>query len=243
MASVQFYGIPDVMQAAENKGCVAWAIFINRALFHKYQGENMDDSLSMLRETLVMLSGSESVGIYMIKFFENEPGQKLKITEKSVCDGGSFYFKLMDQEERQSRFIGAARESSFKPLIDQMQKDMQEMKQLILQKHIEDDEDDEPETIGSVMIDALKNPDKMFNLINMGRMILGLPVQNAPAVIGGIPAAAEMNKEDQLQRLGNAIDILEKNDPKIVEHLEKLAKIATDQPATFNMLISMLEQK
>lgn len=242
MASCQFFGVQQVISAAGNLKCPAWAIFIGRQLFCKYEGTDEHESLDLLQQNLETLEQGQTTAIYTLKFFEVEEGKKIKINERTVCDGGSFNFKLVDPEQRMERY-GAVAINGSNQMISEMRKEMQELRQMISQQRENEYDESEPETIGSVLIDAIKNPDQLFNLINAGRALFGLPVQNPPAVaIGGIGDAAG-SKEDQLQRLSNAIDILEKNDPKIVDHLEKLAEIATKNPMQFKMLLTMLDAK
>jgi hypothetical protein len=72
-----------------------------------------------------------------------------------------------------------------------------------------------------------------------------------PAAVGSIPSPSgysnnnqamnEQPTEQDMQRLSAALDILGANDPKIVDHLEKLASMAQNKPGTFKTLLSMLE--
>lgn len=246
MAAVQFYGMENVMSAAENLECPAWGIFINRSLFTKYEGDDLTTSLQFLQKNLEALQPSGTAAIYTLKFFEQQPGSKLKITEKSVCDAGSFNFKLIEPEEREMRAIG---NSSQYGVIAEMRKEMQEMRQLIMEMS-EPIEDSEPETLGSVLLDAVKNPQQLMDLLNVGKMLLGIPVQQQPVhAIGNINSAAAQQQQPQeyseetIVRLQTAVATLEKNDPKLVEHLEKLAAMSETDKGTFSFLLSMLDKK
>lgn len=46
--------------------------------------------------------------------------------------------------------------------------------------------------------------------------------------------------QDDINRAQNAINVLGENNPKLVEQLEKLARIKTTQPTQWNFLISIL---
>ena len=240
MPSVQFYGVDQVMQGAENINCSSWAIFAGRAMFMKYEGTDQAEGMSLLQQCLETLQNTNSAGLYHIKFFETVDGKPVKINEKTVCTAGSFNFKLLDGEERESRLIGF---SSSRGIIGKMQNEIDELKQKLEHAEVEEVEE---ETIGSVLIDAIKNPAHLLDLVNVGRAIFGLPVQNFnSATIGGLPDAntnimgTETN-EQRLQRLAAAIDILEKYDAKLIEHLEKLAAMAQKDTNRFKLLISML---
>ncbi len=242
MPAVQFYGIDRVMQAAENYNCPAWVIFISRAMFAKYEGTDIQESLASLNTYLDMLQENTSAGTYLIKFFESEPGKPVKITEKSICTGGSFYFKLHSIEEREQRFIGAAQTWKGNNELSELRSEISDLKMQLQEALSADQEPVQQDTIGSVLMDAIKNPEQLMNLINVGRVLMGM--EPKLAAVGSLPGAAavpgEQDQEQLLQRLGNAIDTLQKADPQLVEHLETLAKIAAENPQKFRSLLSML---
>lgn len=240
MPSVQFYGVDQVITAAENYNCPAWVIFINRAMFAKYEGTDMQESIAMLDKYLEMLGSNGSTGTYLIKFFESDGNTPVKITEKSVCTGGSFYFKLNAPEEREQRFIGAAERWKGNSEISELKQEITDLKMQLQEALTAEPEPAEQETIGSVLIDAIKNPEQLMNLINVGRVLMGL--EPKIAAVGSLPAAApgEVDQQQLLERLGAAIDTLQANDPNLVDHLETLAKMAVEQPAKFKSLLMML---
>lgn len=229
------------MEAAENLNCPAWGIFISRNLFTKFESDNMPESLQFLQKNLEALSKSGTTGIYTLKFFENEKGG-IKINERTVCDGGSFNFKLIEPEEREMKLIGSSSQygviAEMKAKIDMLEKKLEQA---------EEYEPEEEKSIGAIVMDMLKRPDELAQLVNIGRAALGLPIQNIPASIGSLPSPAIVmgheQKEKDLERLGNAIDVLEKNDARLVDHLEKLAKMSTDNPEQFRATVSMLDLK
>lgn len=238
-ASVQFYGTDSVLQAAEPRNCSCWGIYINGKLFTKFEDADMPTSMSILAQNLEVLEASNSSGIYTIKFFETDNGKPVKVTEKSVCDGGSFNFKLIDPEERDGRRFGtlAGIERKYEERIKQ------------LEDRLAGEGDDEPEekgfSLAGLAEDLIKNPAQLGQLINIGRSIFGMAPKEFPA-LGSIGSMPEQfitgdDREDQVERLGNAIDILEKNDPALPMHLEKLAKMATEKPEQFKSMLSMLE--
>ena len=242
-ASVQFYGKDSVMSAAKNLGCTHWAVFISRQLFMKCESLDLDESLDKLDQCLDMLSESGTQGIYCIKFFETEkPGQIMKINEKSVVTGGSFNFKMIDIEQHNA---GVGNVLGYSSQIMELKKQVAELKKELLET-----EPDEPETIGSILMGALKDPqqaDHLMQLFQMGRMLLGFAPLQQPAAIGAAQpqshAATPMSESDEekiKERFANAVDILGAADPLFIEHLEKLAVMAQKEPGKFKMLISML---
>ncbi len=242
-SSVQFYGKDSVMSAAKNLGCTHWAVFISRQLFMKCESIDLDEALDKLDQCLDMLSESNTQGIYCIKFFETDKGQIMKINEKSLVTGGSFNFKMIDQEQHA---MGIGNVMGYSAQIMELKKQVADLKKELLET-----EPDEPETIGSILMGALKDPqqaDHLMQLFQMGRMLLGFaPIQQPAAAIGNAQpqshAATPPSEDEQdkmRERFANAVDILGKADPHFLDHLEKLAVMAQKEPGKFNMLISML---
>lgn len=243
-ASVQFYGKESVLTAASNLDCSAWAVFISRQLFMKCESLDMHESLDKLQQCLDMLSESNTQAVYCIKFFETD-GQPIKINEKTVCTGGSFNFKLIDPE---THTAGIGNVASYSLQINELKKEFAQLKE-----KLEQTEPEEPETIGSMIMGAFKDPqqfDHLMNIVNMGRVLLGMPpAQSQPMAAIGSAQPGQTNQaqpmteadEDMMrERFANAVDVLGKADPQFLEHLEKLAVMAQKEPGKFKMLISML---
>lgn len=239
MPSVQFFGIDQVITAAENIKCASWAIFAGRAMLFKHEGTDEDTSMNYLEQTLEMLAKTTSTTAYLLKFFEPVNGNAPKINEKTPVTAGSFNFKLIDSDEREQRYIGYLQNTTQSKEVESLKEQIQELKQMIKEKP----EPEEPQTLGSILIDCLKYPEQGMQLVQLGRMILGLPVQAVPASVGAIPQQqlSEGEQEALANRLANALDHLEKADPKIVEHLEALAKMSKENPAMFNTALSFLK--
>jgi hypothetical protein len=56
--------------------------------------------------------------------------------------------------------------------------------------------------------------------------------------VGTVPGQVD---EALVRRLGAAINVLEQHDENLVDHLEKLAQVATSDPVKFKGLLSMLD--
>lgn len=102
---------------------------------------------------------------------------------------------------------------------------------------------DEPgEDLSSVLMGWLEDPVKLNQVAGAFRTIFGgsSPV---PTIAGPVQAISGVNApaEDPVTRLAAAIDKLEKKDPKLVEHIEKLAKLAESDPVTFQFVIGKLD--
>lgn len=230
-ASVQFYGINNVMQAAENLNSSCWGIYINNRLFCKYEDTDMSASLSLLQKNLEVLQQSNSTGVYTLKFFECEKDKPVKINDRSICDAGSFNFKLIEPEEREQGLIRAGSYNDIAELKKEFQKFREEMTEEV----------PEPETIGSVVIDLLKRPNDLAMLVNVLRAAVGMPIQNLGMITGIRTGANESITEDQkIERLAIAMDKLEKHDPDLMHHLEKLSVMSEENPDNFKLLLTML---
>jgi hypothetical protein len=116
----------------------------------------------------------------------------------------------------------------------------------------EEEEEDEPETLTGVLIDTLKNPDKLMSFVGAIKSVLGQqPAQ--VAAIGNINTAAapaqpaqpgqqmsEADAEDKLNRLAAAVDFLSVVDPQFVEHLERLVELEKKTPGKLKSLLAWL---
>lgn len=228
--TVQFYGLQEVMQSHTDFDVPNWGLFDGKRMMLYYEGDDMTESEQLLHGFLKRLE-SRSIATYTLKFFKDG-----NITEKRDCDKGSFNFKLTENEEDYySKRIGSSKS------LDQR---MSNIEKLLTG-------DDEPETIG----DVLKNPEKTKEYLEVIGMAANLfkgifgngTINTAPAYVGNVTRAGDNNmglkKEytaGQQERLMRAITTLEKNDPEILLHLEKLAAISENKKPLFQTLIGML---
>jgi hypothetical protein len=254
MASVQFRGISNVLKAYNYKEVEVWAIFEGKRLQHKGTGE------TELTEYLNLLALGGSNATLILKIYEDitEPRE----VKSNTADDGSFSFKILDIDEDPDYQFRSTRSQSMGRLGDVLLK-MDERLQLL------ESGPDEPEGIGKALetavIGAIEDPQKLGAMIDI---IKGL-FSNSPkpiAALGNIhriatnePLTMENNQaqntngnereqretektlEDQIKRLGAAIDILSEADPRLVVHLEKLAEVATRDNKKFQGLISMID--
>lgn len=253
-SAVQFYGNDQVIQAAINRKCPAWGMWSMRQFLFKYEGTDETESIQLLEETLQMLSQNGTVATYTLKFFEQDGNKPVKIKENTPCDG-SFNFKLVGEEERQQRSLMYAAAS---PKVLQELEALKEQVALLTSRPEEEEDEEEEKGIMGAVIGALKDPDileqhiRNFHLLKSlftGQVMQPATVGNVKRLgqtkpdIGDPGQAAEANlshemTEEQLVRLGNACDKLYAKDPKLIEHLEKLAAMPDVQ---FNNLIAMMD--
>lgn len=258
MASIQFRGISQVLTAFENRGVEAWSLWDGKAFMFKGVGNN---DLTTILESL---DRGGTTAIYTLKVYEDITDAK-KIKSSTECDG-SFNFRLY---EREGEFLSPSGRSyeATKALEDRMNQFEERILNLLESK--EDEPEDQPADLMGTITGLLQDPDKLGKLINLGKSLLGQPVQ--PAYVGNVnkltenagnggssspslspsskpaeaAAPAEQINQDEynarVERLGVAINTLEQSDPRIVEHLEKLATIAVNKPDQFKILTGMLD--
>jgi hypothetical protein len=241
-SSIHFRSMAEALTAFEARGVDVWSLWQGRQFLTK--GSGREDLQSFLN--MIMNSGSSAV--YTVKIYEeiDEP-KKIKST---TPDDGSFNFRLQEPDA-----VGGNYTSPLSKRMEKLEEMIVEMREAQIRREAEEEEEyeeKEPDIIGSIM-GVLQDPDRLEKLIRVGRSIFGGPV--APAYVGNVNRMGEMSPhagspslspstgtpDEKLARLGNAIDVLEKHDPLLVEHLERLAGIAVGDPGKFKQLISMLE--
>lgn len=235
--AVQFFGIDNVVSMAEKRSCPRWAIFNGRQFLFKFEGDSQEESSELLQKILEALEESQTDAIYTIKFYEDTSG---KIKENTPCDG-SFNFKITDpatrEEKKQSMILGTTRNNE---RIDRMEAMMEN----ILQRMNEPEDDTEPEpdpqSMNGILLGFLKEPDKIVQMIGAVKQIFG--GAKAVQAIGNIPAVVPESSEED-KKILQAVDLLKKHDPKLGDHLLKLAAIAQTDPGAWKFLISTLESK
>ncbi len=236
MASVQFYGIENAIDAYENCKIAAWGLFSGRQLLCKYTGGNINEGKQLLEEFCEKIEHSNAT--YTLKVFENEKGTDMRIKEKTECDS-SFNFKLLEEDkylQRRDERGNYSSNGNNKLLVDTL---TGINNRLIAIE--EGDHEDEPDTIGSIVTGYLKEPEKLLPLLTL---LSGLGViRPVPAgAIGNVQKTTTTDMSDIItDKLAAALDQLQKADPKIVEHLEKLAELSKRDKFTFDIVVSKIE--
>lgn len=224
--AIQFYGSDAVLTAVQNRDCPNWAIFQGRQFLFKYEGGDMDESTQLLGEILENLR--HSTAVYTIQFYEDAP----KIKANTPHDG-SFNFRLISEEARQERQQMYATGST-----------------AVLQKlesiearlgSLEDDDDDAEEEEPGGIMGILQDPQRLGAITHGLQVLSALLGINKPQPAGSLaginPPVSVMDP-----KITAALEALAAKDPKLPEHLEKLAQLAQNDPATFTWLLGMLEK-
>lgn len=241
MSSIQFKGIDVVLEAYESRNVAAWSLWQGRQFLFKYEGDNVTEGANELHSILDKLKHSTNA-IYTLKVYEDlGKGGKIK---NNTPDDGSFNFKLnFDEQEISSQQYGSLRRQ------DKLEQDIAELKQMILERDNEEEED-EPHRLG-VIGEILNDPGISQILQPLIQpflsKILGLgstPAQTPMRSISGInddTRSTNTANDDAAATLNEAIKILKEADPKLPEHLMKLATLSKESPDSFNFLLQTLD--
>lgn len=237
MTGVQLIGKAAVLQRFDAAGCEAWALYQGKQFI--VGGIGSED----LTEWLESFEASGTTATYTVRMYDGEekPTSSTGNTDYVAC----MTFKLIDAYEGMGI---AGHSNSLMQRLGAIEKQLKERTE---------EREDEGTDIGSIVMGYLQDPAKLAQVAGIVKMFVagatplpaavGTPAA-APAAIQGIgavtPGAAAVpvtEDEAKLPRLAAALDVLGAKDPQICEHLEKLAKLAQDDPGLFKAVISKLD--
>lgn len=231
--AVQFFGIDPVIKAYTLQQIDCWGLFQGKQLLTAGSG------LDSLQQFLNMLSPGGSAAVYILKMYRG--CEDPDTIDDSTPANASFNFKLLGEGAGMGGNGYGNNTTVLLARIAALEKEKAER-----------DAEGEEETIKSALIGLLHEPEKIPHLIQGFKMLFGgaAPMQSLPVSVGNIPAVRagadsqliSGTNEERLQRLSAAVSNLERNDPKILEHLEALAKLSNNNPTFFNMMITQLEK-
>lgn len=239
MASIQFIGLEETIKAFNYRNAEVWAIFDGKRLIHKGEGENE------LREFLTMISNSGTTATYILKVYDDFSDPKN--VKSNTPDDGSFNFKLFSVADG-----GAVGGIVRRHYGDPVQAEIL-AKLGALEQQINGEPDDEPDfmdQLGEAFIGMIQEPSRLNEFMGALRNFSNpMPSNPIRAGIGNVSLMREPTNNNQgielteqnLQRIGDAIEKMAKVDGGIVEHLEKLAAVAEKNPGKFKSLVSMLD--
>jgi hypothetical protein len=137
---------------------------------------------------------------------------------------------------------------------------MERLIELQIKREEMEEEEEEPEEAPGIMgavLGLLEDPDKLTKFIEAVRpmFVSGPPM---PAQVGNVnrlgagpgntaaPAdpslsPSQISEEEKFKRIYAAIETLNTVDPGLMDHMEKLATMATANPGHFKSLLSMLD--
>ncbi len=222
MIGVQCIGKKAVLSRFETLDTDTWAIYQGKQFI--VSGSGSDD----LGAWIDCFEQAGSTATYMLRVYEGNE----KVTSST---GNNDYlacisFKATDQYEGQ----GIAGHNN--KLIERIG---------ALEKLVKEQDDDEPDSdLNSIIMGWLTDPVKLNQVAGAVRTMFGTGEPATPAAIplqtiSGIKQAEQ--SADPVVRISAALDVLEKYDPDLVVHLEKLAKLAKNDTPMFKAVISKLD--
>lgn len=191
---------------------------------------------------------NESKAVYKIYCFEKLPAGKLQGEVKKVISNGdhdllltycAWQPKEISQEGIEAKVMYRLKLEQER---EQMKAELAEIKQLLVAKQIqeneEDDEDIEEQVTPTNVLGALINNPQMQQVLAAG--LAGMVSRfftptGQPQAVAGIPG---VNEDDE--RIAAAIETLKRYDPELCLHLEKLAAMAENNTTQFKTLLNFL---
>lgn len=226
MVGVQLIGKDSVIAAYNDVDVDTWAILQGKQLIVSGEGEG---NLSVW---LDRFGAGGSAAIYTLRCYDTES------LPDSLTAGTNFVaaFNFKFTEIYQPAGMGGYN-SQLIGRIDELEKKLAAK---------QESEEEGPDFLSAVM-GWFEDPHKLQQAVGAFKMLMGnaanaMAAAPAPQGLAGFDGARQKfeSEEQKIQRLSIALDRLEKKDPDIVEHLEKLADIAEKKPDTFKFLISNL---
>ncbi len=236
-SSAHFFGIPAVIAQYDGYDLPTWGVFQNKHFLRA--GDNADE----LRKYLESLG--DSIALYSLCLYRDiDAGDVRRNTDYDY----SFAFKLAET----GGYSGGVRMAGGyggDMVMQKMHGIMSERVGRIIEDEMNGKKKDDKPSLLDELVDLLHDPDRLVTIIAGVKNIFS-PSPFTPAGVTGVDVPMRragtvqqpvMPSENDLVRLQNAINILEQKDPKLVEHLEKLAKLAQDEPLLFKGVIGKLD--
>lgn len=236
-SSAHFFGIPSVITQYEGYDLPTWGVFQNKHFLRA--GDNADD----LRKYLESLG--DSIALYSLYLYRDHDAADVR---RGTEHDYSFAFKLAET----GGYGGGVRMAGgygVDMVAQKMHGIMSEKVGRILEDELSGKKKNAKPSFLDELVDLLHDPDRLVTIVAGVKNIFS-PSHFSPAGVTGVDAPIRwagtaqqpaMASENDLVRLQNAINILEQKDPKLVEHLEKLAKLAQNDPMLFKSIIGKID--
>lgn len=252
MASVLFFDKASVVEAYESRGIEVWSVSEGKSLMAAGSGgEELSKVLSMLEKNRVPAR-------YILRVYNSESDPDA-ITNKTE-NNGEFTFKL---DPGAGAAVGGVTYAGSDPagmLAGKINEVLSARLGTMVEEMLEGKKEEPKPTIGDFVMGFIEeNPnivvtvlDKLAGIFKPSAVVPAAiaPVyqMQQPAAVGTVaprfvedPENKQGNTGERLQRLANALDRLEKCDPNLVEHIEKLAVLAETKPETYKMALTFLK--
>lgn len=236
--SVQFQTINHVVDAYNMRNVPAFSIYQGKQLLIKYEGEDLDEGSQLLNNFLTMLQ--DSAAIYTLCVYEEFTG---KINDKTPYHGSwNFRFSAAPAGYQQGSVA-----------LQGIQREMQEMREMISRKQIEQELDEQEEQAADPVTDMMDKINGiishpvverfipvLLNALNMGSSMLqpALPQQaQYPAAMAGV----NETETDLPAEVIHAVHLMIDADPSAAGHLITLGELAQSNPKKFKTVLSYMK--
>jgi len=210
-----------VMQFYNNQEGAAWQIYRKANIkkddycFEKYEDEDKEEGAEKLENALNDIDNNNSE-IYAI----------------IVNNGKSTASRIFKVNSEITRHISGINQTATDPtLLALLNKQQEQLNELTSRFNAEDEEEEEKETgLMGLVNHELYGPMIATAISGIVNRLMPAP---APTALAGVPS-------EQDEKISQAITILKNYDNNLGDHLLKLADIAQNNNAQFNMLLKML---
>jgi len=228
MTGVQLIGVDAVLSRFEYFEPDAWALYQGKQFIVGGAGsETLSDWLNSFKAT-------GSTATYTLRVYDSD--------QAPTCATGNTGYIACLNFKLEDNYDGRGIAGNNKKLMDRIE---------ALEKERDGEDEPDGEDLNSVIMGWLENPEKLGMVVGAVRQMFGMggsvapaavaaaPLQTISGVGGGDPVTE--TDEQKLNRLARALDRLEKADPKLLDHLEKLATLGENDPMIFKAVISKLD--
>jgi len=225
---VQFVGIENVVEAFVNRDCKIWSLWVDRQFLFSYIGESNEDAAGNLQQVLEKLEKNR--GIYTLKVYVRVKDADC-VCEKDPCHG-SFNFRMMAYDG----------DTDGTPYYRTMRDEIAALKaeRDTLLQEVEDGGSDNDGLLGKLGEIFLNDPTKLPLMIQSVQGLINTmfttqtKATGQPVAISGVnPPATQVSD----QQLWNTVKTLEKKDPDLLKHLQKL--LALPDPVLKQLLTAL----
>lgn len=231
---VHFNGIDGVVNAFIKKGIPYYAIISDKEILHSNQEPmEIEEAADQMREFLEMLTPSGN-HVYSLKIYNEPPAGG--ITEKTPPNFG-LKFRLFELPTSSAEWVNSKLErriSGQQPsneIISRLAAIEQKLQDQDIEEEDEEEEEPQPQGLMGMINGIVERPEIQAALMGWIAKIIQ-PTTPAPTgAIAGIPGSLE-----------DSLSILKSADPDLESDLALLAKLAKENPAQFNFLLSMLRK-
>jgi hypothetical protein len=247
--TVAFRGVVQVVEAYRANDIAPWAIVTGlgkvQDVMFAFEDDDIEAGATMLDQCLKRMKAGSSSASYSLRTYKLKGGQEI---ESNTAWCRSFPFKLYNEDEDDYSPFEAGRRHSSRQADEKIQALQEQIDLMKKQQEEQDDEDERPEGIAGVVHGIFNDPtmkpiimQAIAGLVSkIIPMPMGMPAQVAGVGNGTAEALQSVLEAGQPEKVQRAVNILCSQDPKLGDHLLKLADISLSNPGQFNMLIGML---